>query len=137
MDAEKQKTDSGLEHQIMTLRFHQAESKVQQIEQKFKSSIQKSRPYFEEKQICNDQLQTQKERIQQLQAMLQSAKANYSRSLKSLEMISESIHKKRGDLHIAPPPGVRLVFASIYLLAFILIFQIFLELPELELKSNQ
>lgn len=109
MDAEKQKTDSGLEHQIMTLRFHQAESKVQQIEQKFKSSIHKSRPYFEEKQICNDQLQTQKERIQQLQAMLQSAKANYSSSLKSLEMISESIHKKRGDLHIAPPPGVRLV----------------------------
>ena len=110
MDAEKQKADGGLEHQKMTLIFHQAESKVQQLEQKFKSSIQKSRPYFEEKQICNDQLQTQKERIQQLQGMLQNAKSNYANSLKSLEMISESIHKRRGELHIAPPPGIRLVF---------------------------
>jgi hypothetical protein len=63
-----------------------------------KSSIQKSRPYFEEKQICQEQLQTQKERIQQIQGMLQKAKSNYAASLKSLEMISESIHKKRGDL---------------------------------------
>lgn len=67
----------------------------------------KSRPYFEEKQICQDQLNTQKERIQQLQSLLQKAKSNYATSLKNLELISESIHKKRGDLFEAPPAGVR------------------------------
>jgi SH3-domain binding protein 5 len=49
-------------------------------------------------------LNTQKERIQQLQSLLQKAKSNYSTSLKNLELISESIHKKRGDF---PPSGVR------------------------------
>jgi SH3-domain binding protein 5 len=52
-------------------------------------------------------LNTQKERIQQLQSLLQKAKSNYSTSLKNLEMISESIHKKRGDLFEAPPAGIR------------------------------
>lgn len=80
---------------------------MQFLEQKFKSSIVKSRSYFEEKQICQDQLNTQKERIQQLQSLLQSAKSNYAASLKNLEMISESIHKKRGDLFEAPPAGIR------------------------------
>lgn len=80
---------------------------VQFIEQKFKSNIAKSRPYFEEKQICQDQLNTQKERIQQLQSLLQTAKSNYATSLKNLELISESIHKRRGDLFEAPPAGVR------------------------------
>lgn len=36
--------------------------------------------------------------------MLQKAKSNYSTALKNLELISESIHKKRGDF---PPSGVR------------------------------
>lgn len=129
MDAEKQKADSGAFHHEKTVVFNAAELKVscdncsvsfvddlltvdilfkvQQLEQRFKSSIQKSRPYFEEKQICQDQLQTQKERIQQLQSLLQKSKSDYSNSLKNLELISESIHKKRGDLADAPPSGVR------------------------------
>lgn len=107
MEAEKQKADSIAEHQLKTSLFHAAESRVQQIEQKFRSAIHKSRPYFEEKQICQDQLQTQKERIEQIQGMLQRAKSNYAISLKNLEMISESIHKKRGTLGSSPPPGTR------------------------------
>jgi len=107
MDAEKQKADSGADHQEKTQIFHAAESRVQFLEQKFRSSIVKSRPYFEEKQICQDQLNTQKERIQQLQSLLQKAKSNYATSLRNLELISESIHKKRGDLFEAPPAGVR------------------------------
>lgn len=106
MEAEKQKAESGTLHQEKTQIFHAAESKVQQQEQKFKSCITKSRPYFEEKQICQDQLNTQKERIQQLQALLQKAKSNYSTSLKNLELISESIHKMRGDLLGVREPGV-------------------------------
>lgn len=38
--------------------------------------------------------------------MLQKAKSNYAASLKNLELISESIHKRRGDL-APPPPGIR------------------------------
>jgi hypothetical protein len=107
MEAEKQKADSIADHQLKTSLFHAAEARVQAIEQKFRSAIQKSRPYFEEKQICQDQLQTQKERIEQIQGMLQKAKSNYAIALKNLEMISESIHKMRGDLGSSPPPGMR------------------------------
>jgi SH3-domain binding protein 5 len=39
--------------------------------------------------------------------LLQKAKANYATSLRNLELISESIHKKRGDLFEAPPAGIR------------------------------
>lgn len=83
---------------------------MQQIEERQRRNIQKSRPYFEEKQLCQDQLQTQKERIQELQLQIQATKASYSTSLKNLEQISEEIHKTRGDLPITPPgprePGV-------------------------------
>lgn len=103
MEAEKQKAESGALHQEKTLIFHAAESKVQLLEQKFKSSITKSRLYFEEKQICEDQLNTQKERIGQLQTLLQQAKTGYSTALKSLELISESIHKMRGELGVREP----------------------------------
>ena len=91
----------------MSLNFLKLVLQVQFLEQKFKSSIAKSRPYFEEKQICQDQLNTQKGRIQQLQSMLQAAKSKYATSLRTLEMISESIHKARGELFEAPPAGVR------------------------------
>lgn len=80
---------------------------VQHFEEKFRRSIQKSRPYFEEKQICQDQLRTQKDRIHMLQQQIQMAKATYSRSLKLLEQISEEIHRKRGDYGSVAPPGPR------------------------------
>lgn len=106
MEAEKQKAELGALHHEKTQIFHAAESKVQFLEQKFKSCITKSRPYFEEKQICQDQLNTQKERIQQLQALLQTAKSNYATALKNLEIISESIHKMRGNNLGVREPGV-------------------------------
>lgn len=80
---------------------------VQQLEDRVRRNIHKSRPYFEEKQICQDQLQTQKERIQELQSQIQCAKTMYSTSLKNLEQISEEIHRQRGDLSTAAPPGPR------------------------------
>jgi SH3-domain binding protein 5 len=80
---------------------------VQQLEERFRRSIQKSRPYFDEKQICQDQLQTQKERIHQIQGLLQTTKSKYSTSLRSLEQISEEIHRQRGDLSAVAPSGVR------------------------------
>lgn len=107
MDAENKKAESHAEHQCKAKAFNAAELKVQQLEERLRRNITKSRPYFEEKQICQDQLHTQKNRIQELQAQLQAAKSNYSTALRNLEQISEEIHKKRGDLNMAAPPGPR------------------------------
>lgn len=48
-------------------------------------------------------MNTQKERIQQLQSLLQKAKASYATALRNLEKISESIHKMRGELGVREP----------------------------------
>lgn len=77
---------------------------MQQIEERQRRNIQKSRPYFEEKQLCQEQLETQKERINELEIQIKSTKASYAMSLKNLEKISEEIHRTRGtDLGISPP----------------------------------
>ncbi|KAL7738203.1 hypothetical protein ACLKA6_006539 [Drosophila palustris] len=111
MDAEKQKADCHAEHQRRTRLFHSAEQKLQQLEDRFRRSINKSRPYFEEKQVCQDQLQTQKNRIQELQQQVACAKTTYSTALRNLERISEDIHRQRGDYPALsaspPPPGPR------------------------------
>lgn len=104
MEAETQKTESGLEHQRRALIFNTAEQKVQQLEEKLKRYIIKSRPYFEENQICQDQLKTQKGRIAELQQQIQLAKKRYSTALRSLENISEDIHRQRGDLPVPQGP---------------------------------
>ncbi|KAH8356270.1 hypothetical protein KR200_006709 [Drosophila serrata] len=105
MDAETQKADCHAEHQRRTRLFHTAEQKVQQLEDRYRRSINKSRPYFEEKQVCQDQLQTQKNRIQELQQQVAGAKSTYSTALRNLERISEDIHRQRGDF--PTPPGPR------------------------------
>lgn len=110
MDAEKQKADCHAEHQQRTRDFHAAEQKVQQLEERSRRSITKSRPYFEEKQICQDQLNTQKNRIEELQQQVQAAKNTYATALRNLERISDDIHRQRGDypqLLNTPPPGPR------------------------------
>ncbi|XP_055684430.1 SH3 domain-binding protein 5 homolog [Lutzomyia longipalpis] len=107
MDADNQKAESNAEHQRKAIIFNAAEQKVQQLEERLKRNIHKSRPYFEEKQICKDQLETQKGRIQELQSLVQVAKASYSNALRNLETISEEIHKQRGELSCAAPPGPR------------------------------
>lgn len=104
MEAETQKTESGLEHQRRALIFNTAEQKVQQLEEKLKRHIIKSRPYFEENQICQDQLKTQKSRIAELQQQIQVAKSKYSTALRNLEGISEDIHRQRGDLPVPQGP---------------------------------
>ncbi|XP_013106686.1 SH3 domain-binding protein 5 homolog isoform X2 [Stomoxys calcitrans] len=110
MDAEKQKAECHAEHEKHTRIFHVTEQKVQQLEERFRRSILKSRPYFEEKQICQDQLQTQKNRIEELQVQIQTAKNKYATALRNLEHISDDIHRQRGDypqLLGTPPPGPR------------------------------
>ncbi|XP_065093886.1 SH3 domain-binding protein 5 homolog isoform X2 [Ochlerotatus camptorhynchus] len=107
MDAEKQKAESGAEHQKKAKVFQEAELKVQHLEERNRRSIHKSRPYFEEKQLCQEQLEAQKGRIQQLEDQIAAAKTAYGTALRNLEQISEEIHKQRGDLSLAAPSGPR------------------------------
>ncbi|XP_047512080.1 SH3 domain-binding protein 5 homolog isoform X1 [Pieris napi] len=101
MDAEKRKAESGREHQKKAAAYIAAERKVTQLEDNLKRNIVKSRIYFDEKKLCDEQLQMQNEKIEKLQRMIADAKYRYSKSLKALEEISEEIHKRRGDY----PPG--------------------------------
>lgn len=95
MEAENQKAESGREHQKRATLFHEAEQKVQMLEQKLKRSITKSRPYFEEKAVCQSQLDAQKQRVGEIQTAIAKAKAEYAASLRQLESISEEIHLRR------------------------------------------
>ncbi|XP_022178335.1 SH3 domain-binding protein 5 homolog [Myzus persicae] len=94
-EAENQKTESGREHQRKAALYQAAEQKVQMLEQKFKRSIIKSRPYFEEKYLCEGQLAAQKDTIIQIRYAVQRAKQEYSACLHRLEQISEEIHVQR------------------------------------------
>lgn len=71
---------------------------VQQLEEQFHRQIIKSRPYFEEKSLCQEQLNTQKDRIETLKKDISKVKVAYSESLKNLEQISNEIHMKRKGL---------------------------------------
>lgn len=107
MEAEKNKAETIAEHQKKAAIFSAAEKRVQELEDKYRSSINKSRRYFEEKQVCQDQLGTQKDRIEHLQKQIVSWKTAYSTALRNLEQISEDIHRQRGELHAPPPMGPR------------------------------
>ncbi|XP_071447192.1 SH3 domain-binding protein 5 homolog isoform X2 [Hetaerina americana] len=95
MEAEAQKAESGREHQQRAKLFHAAERKIQQLEGRLRRNIIKSRPYFEEKEACQQMLMEQKARVESLQSSVSSAKRAYALSLHSLECISEEIHHRR------------------------------------------
>ncbi|XP_032513549.1 SH3 domain-binding protein 5 homolog isoform X2 [Danaus plexippus] len=97
MDAEKRKAESGREHQKKAALYIAAERKVTQLEESLKRNIIKSKVYFEEKKLCDEQLQAQNEKIEKLQRLIADAKFRYSKSLKVLEEISEEIHRQRGE----------------------------------------
>ncbi|KAL1137610.1 hypothetical protein AAG570_009306 [Ranatra chinensis] len=96
-EAENQKAESGREHQKRATLFNVAEQRVIILEQKLRRSIIKSRPYFEEKALCQEQLDAQKKRVEELQLAVTRAKHDYSASLRRLEAISEEIHLRRRD----------------------------------------
>ena len=67
MDAEKQKTVSEEEHMRRAEAFQAAETEVQRLEKRLKSHIAKTRPYFEQKDVFNKALESQKLRVHDLQ----------------------------------------------------------------------
>ena len=114
MDAEKQRTASEKEHLAKSAAFTEIEAKVKTLEKKLSRHIEKSKPYFEQKDVFNKALNAEKARVQQLQvftpfwysdsslgfyilssqARIAASKSEYAQSLRNLEDISESIHHR-------------------------------------------
>lgn len=95
MDAEKQRTASEKEHLAKSASFTDIESKVKTLEKKLSRHIDKSKPYFEQKDIFNKALNSEKARVGALQVKISQTKSQYAQSLRNLEDISESIHARR------------------------------------------
>lgn len=95
MEAEKQKTESEAEHLQRAAFYTAAEQACQRLEKRLKKHVVKAQPYFEQKEAFNKTLEAQKEQVQQLQSKVSIAKADYAKSLRKLEEISESIHAQR------------------------------------------
>lgn len=75
--------------------------KVKNLEERLQRHIIKSRPYFDEKFLCQDQLNTQKDRIETIKKDIAKAKHLYAQTLRTLEQISNEIHMKRNGLNTA------------------------------------
>uniref|UniRef100_H3CV25 SH3 domain-binding protein 5 n=2 Tax=Tetraodon nigroviridis TaxID=99883 RepID=H3CV25_TETNG len=95
MEAEQSRTRSEAEHKKTAANYNSSISHMRQLEKKLKRSINKSRPYFELKGKYYLQLEHLKILVNERQAKLMSAKAEYRKALRNLESISEEIHAQR------------------------------------------
>ena len=76
MEAEKQKTDSEAEHLQRAAFYTAAEQACQRLEKRLKKHVEKTKPYFEQKEAFNRTLEAQKEQVQQLQSKVSIAKVS-------------------------------------------------------------
>jgi len=83
MDAEKQRCASEAEHLARSAAFTQAECRRQTLERKLSRHIEKSKVYFEQKDVFNKALNAEKGKIQSLQKKISASKAEYARSLRN------------------------------------------------------
>ncbi|XP_060797997.1 SH3 domain-binding protein 5 [Neoarius graeffei] len=102
MEAEQSRTHSELEHRETAAKYNAAISHMRQLEKKLKRTINKSRPYFELKSKYYLQLEQLKRKVDECQAKLSQAKAEYRTALRNLETISDEIHARRRLAAIGP-----------------------------------
>ncbi|XP_016099199.1 SH3 domain-binding protein 5 [Sinocyclocheilus grahami] len=95
MEAEQSRTRTEIEHRETAAKYNTAISHMRQLEKKLKRTINKSRPYFELKAKYYLQLEQLKQRVDERQAKLTQAKAEYRTALRNLETISDEIHARR------------------------------------------
>ncbi|XP_038581315.1 SH3 domain-binding protein 5 [Micropterus salmoides] len=98
MEAEQARTRSEAEHRKTASNYNSSISHMRQLEKKLKRSINKSRPYFELKAKYYLQLEQLKRHVDERQAKLVVAKAEYRAALRNLESISEEIHAQRRSM---------------------------------------
>ncbi|TRY72894.1 hypothetical protein DNTS_021710 [Danionella cerebrum] len=102
MEAEQSRTRSEIEHRETAAKYNAAISHMRQLEKKLKRTINKSRPYFELKAKYYIQLEQLKRKVDERQAELTQAKAEYRSALRNLETISDEIHERRRLSAIGP-----------------------------------
>ncbi|XP_074469315.1 SH3 domain-binding protein 5-like isoform X2 [Sebastes fasciatus] len=98
MEAEQERTRSEAEHRKTASNYNSCISHMRQLEKKLKRSINKSRPYFELKAKYYLHLEQLKRHVDERQAKVVVAKADYRAALRNLESISEEIHAQRRSL---------------------------------------
>ncbi|XP_041665391.1 SH3 domain-binding protein 5-like [Cheilinus undulatus] len=98
MEAEQARTRSEAEHRKTAANYNSCISHMRQLEKKLKRTINKSRPYFELKAKYYLQLEQLKRQVDERQAKLVAAKAEYRSALRNLESISEEIHAQRRSI---------------------------------------
>ncbi|CAN0373535.1 unnamed protein product [Lampetra planeri] len=94
-DAEADRLHSEREHQSRALRSQNAERHLQQLASSLRRVVMKSRPYFTLKATLGTQLEENKSNVTSLEKKARDAKARYAAALRSLEKISEEMHKER------------------------------------------
>ncbi|XP_068612339.1 SH3 domain-binding protein 5b [Brachionichthys hirsutus] len=102
MDAEHTKTRSELAHKETAAKYTAATGGMKQLEKNLKRSINKSKPYFEMKAKFYLQLENLKKSVDERQAKLSQAKAEYKTALRNLEKISDEIHERRRSSTVGP-----------------------------------
>ncbi|XP_061670873.1 SH3 domain-binding protein 5 [Syngnathoides biaculeatus] len=95
MEAEQARVRSEAEHKKTAANYTSCIGHMKQLEKKLKRSINKSKPYFELKAKYYLQLEQLKRQVDERQAKLVAAKAEYRATLRRLERISEEIHAQR------------------------------------------
>nr|XP_057903497.1 SH3 domain-binding protein 5 isoform X1 [Doryrhamphus excisus] len=98
MEAEQTRMHSEAEHKKTAANYNSCMSHMKQLEKKLKRSISKSKPYFELKAKYYLQLEQLKRHVDERQAKLVVAKAEYRAALRNLESISEEIHAQRRSI---------------------------------------
>ncbi|PIK35853.1 putative SH3 domain-binding protein 5, partial [Apostichopus japonicus] len=94
-EAKEEKIRSQVDHDQKAQAYREAQQRVDFLAKKFKSSIAKSRPYYEIKATSEKRLKEFKAKVIENQEKLSEAKMRYRQALMHLETISESIHEKR------------------------------------------
>ncbi|KAK7092636.1 nucleolar protein dao-5-like [Littorina saxatilis] len=106
-EAEKERNESEVEHQRTMNKFKVAEDQVQGLQKELKRAITKSKPYFEMKAKFNQVMEEHKHKVSVLEEDVSSTKSLYSSALRSLEAISDEIHRQRFERRQQQQLGVR------------------------------
>ncbi|KAK0079710.1 hypothetical protein PV325_000900 [Microctonus aethiopoides] len=85
------------EHQMKIMLLEDAIKKVQQLEEKYRRAIIRTRPFFDLQDHNEQEIITQCAKISCLEKAIKDAKRAYSKSFRALEEISNEIHQQRRD----------------------------------------
>ncbi|KAM9806787.1 SH3 domain-binding protein 5b [Syngnathus typhle] len=102
LEADQEKIRSEVAHKETAAKHAAAIARMKQLEKKLKRTINKSKPYFEMKAKFYLQLENLKKTVDERQAKLSHAKAEYKTALCNLEAISEEIHERRRSSVMGP-----------------------------------